>query len=100
MKSNGGTVEVAFTPLRGNGFIGWIKDPVIGLIIFFAVMGFIGYGFYLRKMLRHLDPSSVIPDRVKTMLNTLAEGVLVLDKNERVVLGERSVRIDGRTQHQ
>src|SRR5688572_26284736 len=81
-----GTIEVAFRPLTGTGIFKWVTDPVIGLIVFFAVAGFIGYAFYLRKMLRHLDPSAVIPDRVKTMLNTLAEGVLVLDKSERVVL--------------
>ena len=85
-----GTVEVAFKPLTQGGFMGWVTDPIISLIIFFAVLGFIGYTFYLKKMLRHLDPSSVIPDRVKTMLNTLAEGVLVLDKNERVVLANEA----------
>ena len=81
-----GTLEVAFAPLTGTGVMKWVKDPIIGLIGFIAIAGFFGYAFYLRKMLRHLDPSAVIPDRVKTMLNTLAEGVLILDKQERVVL--------------
>ncbi|HYO10706.1 MAG TPA: diguanylate cyclase [Tepidisphaeraceae bacterium] len=81
-----GTLEVVFKPLTGGGIMRWVSDPVLGLIIFIAVAGFIGYGFYLRRMLKHLDPSAVVPDRVKTMLNTLAEGVLVLDPQERVVL--------------
>jgi diguanylate cyclase (GGDEF)-like protein/PAS domain S-box-containing protein len=81
-----GTLEVVFRPLHEGGILGWIKDPAIALIAFFAVAGFFGYAFYLSRMLRHLDPSSVIPDRVKTMLNTLAEGVVVIDKQSRVVL--------------
>ena len=81
-----GTLEVVFPPLVGAGFIGWLKDPAFTFYVFFAIVGFVGYAFYLRNTLRHLDPSAVIPDRVKTMLNTLAEGVLVLDRDERVVL--------------
>ncbi len=81
-----GTLEVVFKPLHGKGLIGWVKDPSIALLLFVACAGFFGYAFYLKRMLRYLDPSAVIPDRVKTMLNTLAEGVVVLDKSERVVL--------------
>ena len=49
-------------------------------------LAYVAYLLYLRKTLRYLDPSSVIPERVKAMLDTLAEGVLVLDRRERVVL--------------
>jgi diguanylate cyclase (GGDEF)-like protein/PAS domain S-box-containing protein/putative nucleotidyltransferase with HDIG domain len=84
-----GTLEVVFAPLNSGGLFG-LKDSTYGLIAFVAIAGFLGYGFYMRKMLRHLDPSAVIPDRVKTMLNTLAEGVLVLDKDARVVLANDS----------
>src|SRR5687768_9712760 len=81
-----GTLEVVFKPVSGSGFWGFLSDPLFALIGFVAVSGFIAYVVYLKKMLQHLDPSAVIPDRVKTMLNTLAEGVLVMDKQERVVL--------------
>jgi diguanylate cyclase (GGDEF)-like protein/putative nucleotidyltransferase with HDIG domain len=46
--------------------------------------------FYLRTMLQHMDPSRVIPDRVRTALDTLAEGLLVLDKDERIVLANKA----------
>jgi diguanylate cyclase (GGDEF)-like protein/PAS domain S-box-containing protein/putative nucleotidyltransferase with HDIG domain len=81
-----GTLEVVFKATHASGFWSFLSDPTWGLIIFVAVCGFISYCIYLKKMLQHLDPSAVIPDRVKTMLNTLAEGVLVMDKQERVVL--------------
>ncbi len=81
-----GRLEVVFKPLHGTGVMRWLTDPSLSLILFIAGCGFGGYVFYLKRMLRHLDPSAVIPDRVKTMLNTLAEGVLVLDKSEHIVL--------------
>ena len=40
----------------------------------------------MRRTLRHLDPSSVIPPRVKAALDVLAEGVILLDERERIVL--------------
>lgn len=46
--------------------------------------------FYLRIVLRQLDPSGVIPHRVRDALDTLAEGLLVLDAQERIVLANRS----------
>src|SRR5262249_4611543 len=81
-----GTVEVAFKPLSSAGTFSFLSGPTFGLIAFVSISGFCAYFFYMRRMLRHLDPSSVIPDRVKTMLNTLAEGVLILDKQERIVI--------------
>jgi diguanylate cyclase (GGDEF)-like protein/putative nucleotidyltransferase with HDIG domain/PAS domain S-box-containing protein len=52
-----------------------------------------------------MDPSKVVPDRVRAALDTFAEGLLVLDKEERIVLanksfaqtiGESSVELQGR----
>jgi diguanylate cyclase (GGDEF)-like protein/putative nucleotidyltransferase with HDIG domain len=48
------------------------------------------YFLYLRKMLQHLDPSKVIPDRVRAALDTLTNGLLVLDKSERIVMANRA----------
>jgi PAS domain S-box-containing protein len=45
---------------------------------------------YLRRMLRHLDPSNAIPARVRTAFDTLAEGVLVLDPQGDIVLANKA----------
>jgi PAS domain S-box-containing protein len=45
---------------------------------------------YLRRMLRHLDPSNAIPARVRTAFETLAEGVLVLDPQGDIVLANKA----------
>jgi diguanylate cyclase (GGDEF)-like protein/putative nucleotidyltransferase with HDIG domain len=81
-----GTLEICFKPLHGHGFLGFLGHPVLRLLLFTSALAYVAYLLYLRKTLRYLDPSSVIPERVKAMLDTLAEGVLVLDRRERVVL--------------
>jgi diguanylate cyclase (GGDEF)-like protein/PAS domain S-box-containing protein len=40
----------------------------------------------MRRTLRHLDPSAVIPTRVQAALDVMSEGVLLLDPKERIVL--------------
>jgi diguanylate cyclase (GGDEF)-like protein/PAS domain S-box-containing protein len=87
--SRWGTVEVSFRA-AGGGLRGFIEHPLVRLTVFVAGAGFLGYLFYLRRSLQHLDPSAVIPDRVRTMLDTLAEGVLVLDKQQRIVLANHA----------
>jgi diguanylate cyclase (GGDEF)-like protein/putative nucleotidyltransferase with HDIG domain len=85
-----GTVEMCFRPPGGEGAIPVLGSPLLRLCLFVAAAGFLAYRFYLRRSLQYLDPSSVIPERVKTMLDTLAEGVLVLDKQERIVLANQA----------
>ena len=80
-----GTLELRFTPLGSNGWLGAVWNARSRLLIFVTCASLIAFFFYLRKMLAHLDPSRVIPDRVRAALDTLAEGLLVLDKNERIV---------------
>jgi len=60
------------------------------LIGFVAVFSFIAFYFYLGKMLKHLDPSQAVPGRVRSALDTMAEGLLVLDNKEQIVLANRA----------
>jgi len=85
-----GSVEVRFRPLKQDGILGFLHDPGLHLVVAVAFTCFLLYLFYLRKMLRHLDPSKVVPKRVRSALDTLAEGLLVMDKDERIVLANRS----------
>ena len=84
--SRWGTVEICFRPLSD----GMLRDPVLGLVVFVAGTTLVAFTFYLKKTLQHLDPSSVIPDRVRATLDTLCEGVLVLDNRERIVLANKA----------
>jgi len=81
-----GTVEMHFKPQYPEGIIGIWERPIVKLTAFFISAGFFIYLFFMRKILQYLDPSSAIPARVKAALDTLAEGVVVLDNKERIVL--------------
>jgi diguanylate cyclase (GGDEF)-like protein/PAS domain S-box-containing protein len=85
-KMRWGTLEVRFEPIYPRGILGIWARPIVKLILFVIPLGFIGYLLFMKKTLRYLDPSLVIPKRVKATLDTLAEGVVVLDNQERIVL--------------
>ena len=85
-----GTVELRFRPLGRTGWWALLDDPIYPLLGFVLVAGLVVYGLYLQRMLQHLDPSRVIPSRVRAALDTFAEGLLVLDKNERIVLANKA----------
>jgi diguanylate cyclase (GGDEF)-like protein len=62
------------------------ERPLIRTLLMLGAAGFFAYLFFMRRTLRHLDPSAVIPARVQTALDVMAEGVLLLDQKERIVL--------------
>ena len=81
-----GTVEVRFRPIRIPGWRGWIREPLLRLVLFMGVVGSVGFLMFLSQTLRLLNPSKVIPSRVRTALDTLTEGLLILDDKQRIVL--------------
>jgi len=85
-----GTVEVRFRPLSEGGFMGFLLDRKLNLVLFVAVTCFLLYWFFLGRMLKHLDPSKVVPQRVRSALDTLAEGLLLMDRDERIVLANKA----------
>jgi len=81
-----GTLEVSFTPLDNIWSDMFTSRSFTAMILFIFVFGFITYWLFLRRALSELDPSSVVPDRVRTALDVLTEGLVILDKNERILL--------------
>lgn len=84
------TAELRFRPLVPSSRWWFLYSPVVQLIVFLAIGGFVVYRLYLRRVLAYLDPSKVIPERVKAAFDTLAEGVLILDERKRIVLVNES----------
>ena len=85
-----GTLELRFRPISAGSGIPVLGHPMTRLALFIGGGCFLLFFKYLRKTLQHLDPSSVIPSRVRSTLDTLAEGVLVLDKKGRIVLANEA----------
>ena len=85
-----GQVELRFTPLSAPGWLGVAQNTRIKLIAFLALLGFAVFYLYLRKMLQHLDPSQAVPTHVRSALDTLAEGLMVLDLKQQIVLANQA----------
>ncbi|MEM0926423.1 MAG: histidine kinase dimerization/phospho-acceptor domain-containing protein, partial [Planctomycetota bacterium] len=85
-----GTVELAFKPLVEA--TGWdlIYEPSVLLLAFTGAGCFLLFNLYLKKMLAHLDPSKTVPKRVRNALDTLAEGLLLVDRQQRIVLANHA----------
>ena len=85
-----GRIEVRFHPLSSGGWLGHVNTAPVRMIGFVAAACTAIFMLYLRKMLQHLDPSKVVPSRVRSALDTLAEGLLVMDNDERIVLANQT----------
>ncbi|MDH3647648.1 MAG: diguanylate cyclase [Gammaproteobacteria bacterium] len=85
-----GTVELLFSPIRQSGMSAFFGSTLFHLLLFVAVSGFVVFAVFMRRTLQILNPSAVIPQRVQAALNVLAEGVLILDEKERIVLANQS----------
>ena len=89
-KRRWGNVEITFRDLKGSGLLLGISHSLVPLIIFFAIPGFAAYLFFIKRSLRELDPRSVIPERVKSAFNALAEGLVIMDEKEHIILANTS----------
>ncbi|MCO8124890.1 ATP-binding protein [Stieleria sp. TO1_6] len=85
-----GVVELCFAPLRPSHWSAKLMDPWIVMTAFVCLVSFVLFQLYLKKMLAHLDPSKTVPKRVRSALDSLAEGLLVLDRQGRIVLANQS----------
>jgi PAS domain S-box-containing protein len=96
-----GQLELRFEPLGPGGLAGIVRTPLVLLLAFCATLCFLGFQVYLARVLRHLDPAKAIPGRVRSALDSLAGGLLVVDQKLRVVLAnEAFVRLLGRSNEQ
>ena len=80
-----GQLEVRFVEVDA-GPLGSVMRTEFALAFFVGSALFVSFSIYLRKVLRHLNPSQVIPPRVREALDSLAEGLMVMDTDCRIVL--------------
>jgi diguanylate cyclase (GGDEF)-like protein len=81
-----GTVEVSFAPKRGTLIPFLSADPLLSFMLFITGSACLGYFLFMKRTLTHLDPKAVIPDKVKSTLDLLAEGVVLIDVKDNIVL--------------
>jgi diguanylate cyclase (GGDEF)-like protein/PAS domain S-box-containing protein/putative nucleotidyltransferase with HDIG domain len=85
-----GQIEFCFVPLHGTGPFSWAELPVIRILVFFICAGLFSYTLFIARVLGLFDSVQVVPDRVRQALDTLAEGLLVLDEQENIILANKS----------
>ena len=71
---------------------GWLREPRVFLVLVLGLGGFVLFTLYLRRVFHYLDPSAVIPDRVRMAFDGFTEGVMVVDASGRIVLANAALR--------
>lgn len=77
-----GNVEIRYRSMPS----GVSSSGFIFLILFVALFCFVFFLIFILRTLRQIDPSSVVPERVNAAFDTLEEGVVILDDQQRIVL--------------
>ncbi len=85
-----GSFEVCFKPMHASLLQRLWSLPMVKIMALVIPLGFLGFLLIMRKTLRYLDPSAVVPERVKITLDSLVEGVVLMDNKERIVLANKA----------
>ncbi len=79
------TVEIRYQAINAGRSLLDQRASFASVIIFVAISGFGVFCVFLKKTLRELDPDAVIPERVRKALDTLAEGLLIINRDGEIV---------------
>ncbi len=85
-----GQLSFAFKPFASNSLQSLLRSPLVRVALFLGTLTFLIYELYLRRALNHLDPTAVMPERVRTMIDALVEGVVLIDRSGRIVMANIS----------
>ncbi len=91
-KTRWGTLEVTFVPLGSFWSDLFQNRSFPAMLLFIFIFGFITYWLFLKRVLSELDPSSIVPGRVRSALDVLTEGLVILDTSERIILVNDSLK--------
>ncbi len=84
-------LEVAFKSPIPAGVLGFFSLPIVRLTLVATLLNMLGFTLWLRRCFKQLDPAQAVPTRVRSALDTLAEGVLVLDEQNRIMLANQII---------
>ena len=84
-----GELQMVFAPIMADGWRGYVLLPSVRITLLALMLNFLGFFILLKRSFRRFDPSQVVPERVRTALDTLAEVVLVVDQRNRIMFSNR-----------
>ncbi len=79
-----GRLEIVWTSDIRRGV--FQLPDIVGLAIFVSMSSLFCFIIYMRRTLRAVDPSAVVPERVRSMLDTLTESAVLIDNGGQIVL--------------
>lgn len=86
-----GQTEFCFEPLpdllAGSP---WWQSPTVRLMAFVLAGVALLDWIFLARMLRELDPSGAVPERMQLLLDTMVEGAVILDDHESIVMANQA----------
>lgn len=85
-----GTLQLRFHSLDTRPWAHVLDNAWVRFLALTTVYGLLGYFLYMKKVLKQFDPSSVVPMRVQSAFDVLAEGVVFLDRDDHIVLANRA----------
>lgn len=85
-----GNFEVCFKPMHASMLQRIWDLPMVKIMALVIPLGFVGFLMIMKKTLRYLDPSAVVPERVQATLDSLVEGVVLMDSKEKIVLTNKA----------
>jgi PAS domain S-box-containing protein len=85
-----GTLQLSFRALGIGAGKKFYEEVWLQYVLLVAVLGFLGYFTFMKRTLRHLDPSEMIPPRVKSTLDSLTDGVAMVDLSGSIVLANET----------
>lgn len=85
-----GQIEFCNVSTTVQGWQSVTSDSAYQLATYFAGIGFIAYFVLMARVLRVFYTAQVVPDRVRQALDTLTEGLLLLDEHDRIVLANHA----------
>lgn len=89
-RSHWGTIEFAFAGDRSSLVAKFANNSLLPFVCFFLVAGMFSYTFLMARVMGVFKSTQVVPDRVRRALDTLAEGLLVLDDRGKIVLANQA----------
>jgi diguanylate cyclase (GGDEF)-like protein/PAS domain S-box-containing protein len=93
-----GTLHAVFEAGPSAGLVDYLTRPFTQLLLLVAAVNTLLFLLYLPRAMPNADATTVVPDRVRSALNNLAEGLLIIDTHGRIAMANSAfARIIGRT---
>ncbi len=68
-----------------------IPTETLLFVLFLGAACLITFSLFMRKALAELNPTKAVPQRVNAAFDVLAEGVLIIDEQQQIVLANQSI---------